>query len=145
MGSASSNKQAENLEIIHHTYEGLHLFFTDGSWDFSVSCYFALGWHASIGGIGLPKKIDLFFFILQLFIVESGITSSSSIKQCSEDMDVVPVVLLFSYNHYVICNDNDILYGQSIDPACIWRHLLLGSSKWHDCVPEVLNLSIKGS
>ena len=133
-------------EIINHTYERLHLFFTGWSWHFCDCCYFTLGWLVAIGGIGLPKEINLFFFILQLFIVESDSTAYSSIKQGNKGMVMVLVVLLLAYNHYVICNDNHIfdvtkaLIQLALEDICGYC-----SPKWHDCVPEAPNLSIEGS
>ena len=84
--------------------------------------------------------------MLQLFIVESDITTSSGIKQGSEGLVMVPVVLFLAYNHYVFCNNNHMfdmtkalikLALEDISSYC--------SPKWHDCVPEVPKLSIEGS
>ena len=42
-----------------------------GAGIFVTAVTVTFAWLASTAGIGFPKEIDLFFFILQLFIVES--------------------------------------------------------------------------
>ena len=104
-----------------------------------------MGWLVSTGGRVLSKEINLFYYVLQLFIVESDSAVSNSIKQCSEGMVLVPVVLLFAYNHYIIHNDNDVFIAKALIQLVLEDISSDGSSKWRDCVPEAPNLSIEGS